>query len=167
MLITIVTGGSGSTNIQKELYKICPALSVNLLINGYDDGKSTGTLKKLFPNTLGISDFRKNQILEYKLRNGNNKIYFLLNYRFSNGIKNPHDYIINLINTILHDNDNIKLKDFLIYHTNYFFNLDITKNIIYDDFNFMNIIYCSLLNINNNDMIKVCNIIKNILNLKK
>ena len=77
MIITIISGGSGSTNIQKGLHEICPNLSINLLINGYDDGKSTGILRKLFPNTLGISDFRKNQLLEYELLHGNNNIYKL------------------------------------------------------------------------------------------
>ena len=62
----IISGGSGSTNIQKGLNEICPTIPINLLINGYDEGKSTGVLRNLFKNTSGISDFRKNQILEYK-----------------------------------------------------------------------------------------------------
>jgi len=70
MHITIISGGSGSANIQKGLYEICPNLPINLLINGYDDGKSTGVLRKLYLNTLGISDFRKNQLLEYQLLYG-------------------------------------------------------------------------------------------------
>ena len=121
MIITIITGGSGSTNIQTGLYKICPELSINLLINGYDDGKSTGILRKLFPNTLGISDFRKNQILEYKLLYGENSIYKLLNNRFTN--INPYNYVINLINNTDFDN-NDKLKNFLINNTKYFFELE-------------------------------------------
>jgi len=165
MIITIITGGSGSETLQTALYKINKDISLNLIINGYDDGKSTGILRNIFKDILGISDFRKNQILEYKLRHGNNKIYFLLNHRFSN---NTYNYIITLINDAFNDdnneNDNEKLKEFLIYHTNYFFSLK--KKIIFDDFNFMNIIYCSLLHQNNNDMIKVCNIIKEILKLK-
>ena len=165
MILTIICGGSGSETLQTELYKINKKISLNLIINGYDDGKSTGILRNIFKDILGISDFRKNQILEYKLRYGNNKIYSLLNHRFSNN-KDPYSYIINLINIVFNDNDNEELKDFLIYHTNYFFSLNITKQIKYQDFNFMNIIYCSLLDKNNNDMIKVCKIIKNILKLK-
>jgi len=75
MIITILTGGSGSENIQYDFYKINKKLSLNLIINGYDDGKSTGILRNTFKGILGISDFRKNQILEYKIRYGNNKIY--------------------------------------------------------------------------------------------
>ena len=83
IVITIITGGSGSSNIQEGLLKFCPDVNLNLVINGYDDGKSTGILRKNFPGSLGISDFRKNQLLEYKLRYGNNDIYKLLNLRFS------------------------------------------------------------------------------------
>ncbi len=161
MIISIITGGTGSENIQTALYNINKDISLNLIINGYDDGKSTGIIRKIFKNTLGISDFRKNQILEYKLRHKNNKIYYLLNHRFTNNT-DPYNYIINLIN----DNciDNKELKDFLISNTNYYFKL--IKNVVYENFNFMNIIYCSLLHKNNNNMITVCNIIKKILNLK-
>lgn len=163
MIITIITGGSGSTNIQKGLHEICPYLSVNLLINGYDDGKSTGVLRQLFPKTLGISDFRKNQILEYKLLYGSNSIYKLLNNRFTHD--NPYSYIIDLINSINFDNNKV-LKNFLLDNVKFFFETEQSKQIPYEDFSFMNIIYCSLLYKNNNDMEFVCNIIKNILNLK-
>ena len=163
MIITIITGGSGSTNIQTGLYEISPKLSINLLINGYDDGKSTGVLRKLFVNTLGISDFRKNQILEYKLLYGNNSIYKLLNNRFTQ--YDPYMYIVQLINNTNFIN-NTKLKNFLLENTIYFFETEQSTQIVYEDFSFMNIIYCSLLDKNNNDMELVCNIIKNNLGLK-
>jgi 2-phospho-L-lactate transferase/gluconeogenesis factor (CofD/UPF0052 family)/choline kinase len=162
MIITIITGGTGSTHLQKGLHQLLPTLPINLLINGYDDGKSTGVLRKLFPNTLGISDFRKNQILEYKLMYGDNETYQLLNNRFTSN--SPYNYIMNLIHCTQFDNDNIKY--FLLDNTNYFFGLQQSKNIEYDDFSFANIIYCALLNKNNNNMETVCNIIKNELNLK-
>jgi 2-phospho-L-lactate transferase/gluconeogenesis factor (CofD/UPF0052 family) len=165
MIITIITGGTGSENIQTELFNINKDISLNLIINGYDDGKSTGIIRNKFKNSLGISDFRKNQILEYKLRykNENEKIYYLLNHRFTNNT-NPYNYIINLIKDNCIDNE--KLKEFLICNTDYFFKLKLIENIKYEDFNFMNIIYCSLLHKNNNSIITVCNIIKKILNLK-
>lgn len=160
MIITLVCGGSGSENIQRGLYKICPNVQLNLLINGYDDGKSTGVLRKLFPNTLGISDFRKNQVLEYCLLNGKNKIYCLLNHRFTND--NPYHYLYNKI----YELDDVDFIDFFIFHLNYFFNLEQSKHIVYEDFSFMNIIYCSLLDQNEYSMTKTCEIIKNKLGLK-
>ena len=168
MNITIVTGGSGSLNIQESLYNLFPFITLNLIINGYDDGKSTGILRKLFPNSLGISDFRKNQLLEFKLKNGNNEIYKLLNLRFNIDNYKAKEYLINYINkSFLNYNNEIEnLKFFLLDNLNYFFNLEQSSNIIYDDFSFMNIIYCSLLHQNDNNMEIVCNIIKNKLNLK-
>ena len=171
MIITIITGGSGSTSIQEGLYKLCPYINLNLIINGYDDGKSTGVLRKYFPGSLGISDFRKNQLLEYKLRHGNNDIYKLLNNRF-NCNKDIKNFILNKINNtfnnlqnnILLDHDLV--REFLIDNCNNFFNLEQSSKIIYEDFSFMNIIYCSLLHQNNNNMELVCKIIKDKLNLQ-
>jgi choline kinase/2-phospho-L-lactate transferase/gluconeogenesis factor (CofD/UPF0052 family) len=163
MIITIITGGSGSANIQKGLHEISPKLSINLLINGYDDGKSTGVLRKIFPTTLGISDFRKNQILEYNLLYGNTSIYKLLNNRFTHC--EPFNYIVNLINnTDFYENED--LKNFLLDNVKYFFETEQSKQITYEDFSFMNIIYCSLLDKYNNDMEMVCDIIKKNLCLK-
>ncbi len=97
MILTIICGGSGSETLQTGLYKMNKNISLNLIINGYHDGKSTGILRNIFKDILGISDFRKNQILEYKLRYGNNKIYSLLNHRFSNNEDPLFNLIINIV----------------------------------------------------------------------
>ena len=57
--ICIFCGGRGSASIIKNFiaYK---NIELTLLINAYDNGKSTGELRKLIPNFLGPSDFRKN-----------------------------------------------------------------------------------------------------------
>jgi len=163
MIITLLSGGSGSENIQRGLYKINKNINLNIIINGYDDGKSTGILRKLFKNSLGISDFRKNQVLEYNLIYGDDDIYKILNNRFTikSGWHDSLDYLLKILNDI----ENINIRDFLITNTTYFFNLEESKEIIYEDFNFMNIIYCALLHQNDFNIIKVCNIIKNIFNL--
>lgn len=162
MHISLVTGGSGSENIQIGLFLLNPNIELNLIINGYDDGKSTGILRNLFPGSLGISDFRKNQLLEYKLRNGESEIYTLLNHRFT--VDNPYIYLFNKISNNTHIQHN--LKSFLIEQTNYFFSLDVSKDIIYEDFSFMNIVYCALLHKNDYNMEIVCKIIKKELQLK-
>jgi hypothetical protein len=159
MHISLVTGGSGSENIQIGLFLLNSNIELNLIINGYDDGKSTGILRNLFPGSLGISDFRKNQLLEYKLRNGENEIYTLLNHRFT--VDNPYIYLFNKISNIQHN-----LKSFLIDQTNYFFSLDVSNDIKYEDFSFMNIVYCALLHKNDYNMEIVCKIIKKELQLK-
>jgi choline kinase/2-phospho-L-lactate transferase/gluconeogenesis factor (CofD/UPF0052 family) len=169
MIITLISGGSGSENIQRGLYKINKNISINIIINGYDDGNSTGILRKLFRNTLGISDFRKNQVLEYNLIYGNNHIYKILNNRFTcaygeaaREAREAREYLLKLINDIEDDD----IRTFLITNTEYFFNLEESKQIIYEDFNYMNIIYCALLHQNDFNIITVCNIIKKLLGLK-
>ena len=165
MKITLITGGSGSENIQRGLYQINRHIGINIIINGYDDGKSTGILRRLFKNTLGISDFRKNQVLEYNLIYGNNDTYKLLTYRFTNTntLEKPSIHLLKLINELDIEDD---IRIFLIKNTKYFFALEQSSQIHYDDFNYMNLIYCALLHQYDSNMITVCNIIKKVFRLK-
>ena len=165
MKITLITGGSGSENIQRGLYQINRHIGIDIIINGYDDGKSTGVLRRLFKNTLGISDFRKNQVLEYNLIYGNNDTYKLLNHRFTitNTLEDPCSYLLKLINGLDIKED---IRGFFITNTEYFFALEQSTQIDYDDFNYMNLIYCALLHQYNSNMIAVCNIIKEVFGLK-
>jgi 2-phospho-L-lactate transferase/gluconeogenesis factor (CofD/UPF0052 family) len=57
--ITLFCGGSGSESIIKYFLNQ-KNVQLTLLINAYDDGKSTGALRKNIPGLLGPSDFRKN-----------------------------------------------------------------------------------------------------------
>ena len=57
--ISIFCGGSGSESIIKY-FSTKENVKLTLLVNAYDDGKSTGKLRKLIPGFLGPSDFRKN-----------------------------------------------------------------------------------------------------------
>lgn len=64
MNITVFSGGSGNTQILKALHEVDPFAKINVIVNAYDNGKSTGICRKI-TNTLGVSDIRKNQ---YKIR---------------------------------------------------------------------------------------------------
>ena len=57
--VIVFAGGSGTNSILKYLKKI-DLFEIKLLINGYDDGLSTGYLRSKIKNFLGPSDFRKN-----------------------------------------------------------------------------------------------------------
>jgi len=59
MRITIFGGGRGCTNIIKSLYSQTD-YSVTFIVNAYDNGKSTGRIRKFVPGLLGPSDIRKN-----------------------------------------------------------------------------------------------------------
>lgn len=53
----VVAGGTGSTNLQIGLHGA--GIEYELLVNAYDDGKSTGFVRRV-ANCLGPSDIRKN-----------------------------------------------------------------------------------------------------------
>jgi 2-phospho-L-lactate transferase/gluconeogenesis factor (CofD/UPF0052 family) len=57
--IVIFSGGRGSGVISKELLRD-PRIALTLAINGYDDGLSTGEIRRFLGEALGPSDFRKN-----------------------------------------------------------------------------------------------------------
>ncbi len=85
MKITLVAGGTGSQNMQKALVHFGKIpFTFSILINCYDNGKSTGWIRKFFEDRiLGPSDLRKNQLLRHLLIHGKTKLYQLLKQRFS------------------------------------------------------------------------------------
>lgn len=59
MNVVLFTGGSGNANLIRHI-KDLSYVNLSLLINGYDDGLSTGTIRNANQGMLGPSDFRKN-----------------------------------------------------------------------------------------------------------
>lgn len=57
--VVLFSGGSGTHSITEALRKH-PQIALKILINAYDDGHSTGRLRRLVPGMLGPSDVRKN-----------------------------------------------------------------------------------------------------------
>ncbi len=60
--IALFSGGRGAAGIARGLLRL-PDVDLSLLINGYDNGLSTGALRRYLPGMLGPSDFRKNLLL--------------------------------------------------------------------------------------------------------
>ncbi|MER6508932.1 2-phospho-L-lactate transferase CofD family protein [Nonomuraea sp. NPDC001636] len=60
--VALFGGGRGGAGIARALLRI-PGTSLSLLVNGYDNGLSTGALRRWLPGMLGPSDFRKNLLL--------------------------------------------------------------------------------------------------------
>lgn len=56
--VVIFSGGRGASAIINAFHAR-PDIELTVLVNGYDDGKSTGVIRSLFPDLLGPSDFRK------------------------------------------------------------------------------------------------------------
>lgn len=57
--VVLFTGGRGSGVLSHRLLAH-PQIDLVLAINGYDDGKSTGEVRRFLGDALGPSDFRKN-----------------------------------------------------------------------------------------------------------
>jgi 2-phospho-L-lactate transferase/gluconeogenesis factor (CofD/UPF0052 family) len=57
--VVVFSGGRGSSVLSKELITH-PGIGLTLAINGYDDGRSTGEVRRFLGDALGPSDFRKN-----------------------------------------------------------------------------------------------------------
>jgi 2-phospho-L-lactate transferase/gluconeogenesis factor (CofD/UPF0052 family) len=57
--VALFCGGRGSASIIRTLLTRSD-VRLSLIINGFDDGKSTGVVRHLVPGLLGPSDFRKN-----------------------------------------------------------------------------------------------------------
>src|SRR6201995_5080519 len=72
--IVLLCGGRGSATIIRALLRRTD-VELTLLVNGYDDGLSTGALRTFIPGMLGPSDFRKN--LSYLFANYSQAQYAL------------------------------------------------------------------------------------------
>ena len=103
--LTIFAGGSGNSALIKILSKI-KDINLKIIVNCYDDGKSTGKLRSFINGMLGPSDVRKNissllddnDLFEKKLK-------YIIDYRFKKIQKK------NIIKSIF--NNHTHLKDTL------------------------------------------------------
>lgn len=59
--VVLFSGGRGSEVLTRQLVAN-PAVELTIAINGYDDGASTGEVRRLLGDSLGPSDFRKNAL---------------------------------------------------------------------------------------------------------
>lgn len=83
--IVLFCGGRGSATIIRALLRRTD-VELALIVNGFDDGHSTGALRNFIPGMLGPSDFRKN--LSYLFGNYSQAQYALkslMEYRLPGG----------------------------------------------------------------------------------
>jgi 2-phospho-L-lactate transferase/gluconeogenesis factor (CofD/UPF0052 family) len=80
--ICLFSGGRGASTIISALVNI-EEIHLTVLLNAYDDGLSTGLLRKLVPGMLGPSDVRKTftTVLKSSNKRGNPLLASLLEYR--------------------------------------------------------------------------------------
>lgn len=69
--IVVFSGGTGSIAIQKGLSLLYrnDTYNLDIIINAYDNGKSTGACRRVFDNKiLGPSDLRKNHMTQFEIQ---------------------------------------------------------------------------------------------------
>lgn len=59
LCVAVFTGGRGSSSISNQLVGVA-GVKLQFIINGYDNGLSTGEIRRFLGDSLGPSDFRKN-----------------------------------------------------------------------------------------------------------
>ncbi len=80
--VVLFSGGRGTATITDALLKH-PQIALTLIVNAYDDGLSTGALRRYVPGMLGPSDVRKNLSRMIPASDRSlNALRFLLEYRF-------------------------------------------------------------------------------------
>lgn len=84
--VVVFSGGRGSSVLSRELIGRRD-VRLTLAINGYDDGRSTGEVRRFLGNSLGPSDFRKNaSLLARTLNRGDQALVDLLDVRLADGV---------------------------------------------------------------------------------
>ncbi len=83
--VVLFSGGRGSSVLSRQLINH-PAVKLTVAINGYDDGASTGEVRRFLGDSLGPSDYRKNAArLAAELNSCEPALIELLNLRFPVG----------------------------------------------------------------------------------
>lgn len=161
MKIVILSGGSGSENIQRGLYEKFQGIEgvdIKILINAYDNGKSTGVVRQVADgNILGPSDMRKNQCIIHNVIHGNTSLYKFLDKRVSDSPAGVENFIL----------ENLKSLGItsLIPAVKTYFSKPTAKNVDYTDFSVANIIYAGLAMLNGNSLRKAGSIMADILGI--
>ena len=132
--ILIFGGGTGSIALQKGFSQLFgnDKCKIDIVINAYDNGKSTGECRKVFNNKiLGPSDLRKNHMTQYYINYGKQisdtdseqaQIYKLFNLRLSADTKEEYydvayKAIVNILKNVVEKRVNylISLLDFFFF----------------------------------------------------
>ena len=144
--IVIFSGGRGSASLVSAIRSMNNIKSITSLINIYDDGKSSGEIRKIL-NMPGPSDIRKVQELYLDKSNKSYKLYKSL---FNKRINTDYSKFILSLDQYIYSHDqtlfgiNIYDKKINFYFKKYlktFKNIILNKKINTTDLSLMNIIY--------------------------
>lgn len=169
--IVVFSGGTGSIALQEGLSHIYgnELLNIDIVINAFDNGKSTGECRKVFHNQiLGPSDLRKNQITQFAIRYSNelkdktsvqSQLFSLFTLRIS---ADSYQKYYERSKKILSEADflNQNKRRYLISLLDFFFFEDTStgkfrekiREICYEDFSLSNIFYSACAALNHNSL---------------
>ena len=112
--IVIINGGRGASTIIPSLLEL-DNCSITSIVNAYDDGKSTGEIRRFF-SMLGPSDIRKVQELFLPFSNESTAYKDLFSFRYPDN--SLHDEVISELNFFVEKKTNklcnIKLNDEIV-----------------------------------------------------
>ena len=161
--ILILAGGTGSIALQNGIAEVIENkivarenLDIKVLVNAYDNGLSTGAVRKVFNGAiLGPSDVRKNHTTRLKIENPNSPWLKFLDIRFSISADKARSYCLSSIdslraNLLAEANESLTASfngetvdkiELLKEAVNFYFSATNSRKIDYDDFSIANIIY--------------------------
>lgn len=134
--ILVISGGSGNDALLKGIFHYYEKAKVKVLVNAYDDGKSTGICRTI-TNTLGVSDIRKNHYRMYCIKHQSDKnrgIDSFYKERFDLPSGSEPEFVIEKLYSW-------GLERFICYVKPFF---DFAKRFAFKDFSIANIIYAQM-----------------------
>jgi 2-phospho-L-lactate transferase/gluconeogenesis factor (CofD/UPF0052 family) len=177
MKILIIAGGTGSIALQTGLYNLLDknldGIDTKILVNAYDNGLSTGAVRKVLDGKiLGPSDVRKNQTTRLKLENPFSPWLAFLDIRFSEqalAARSFCQYELLKLQSIFTPEfvQANKLNFALVKEAiDTFFETPASLLIDYSDFSLANIVYAGFAKANGNSLRKAAAIMASILGIK-
>lgn len=142
MNIVILSGGTGNTAILQGIKKWYPKANVSIIVNAYDDGKSTGICRDIV-NTLGVSDVRKNHEKILRLTNPTSPYLELYSARYDLPKGKEEKFVLKKMKEI-EDKHKVKFANDFKTAVKAFFSEAMAEFYTFKDFNIMNIIYSAI-----------------------
>ena len=162
MKCTILTGGTGSVSLQEGLWEMYgKSLEICTLVNHYDNGKSTGAVRKVYGGKIGgPSDIRKNQLLRAYLEDSDIELCRFLQHRFTSAT--PREFVLS---QLLGSSINHRKAEIIRGAINHYFSQSLASQILYEDFAIGNIVYAGLAGQNGNSIQCAADIMKELLEI--
>jgi uncharacterized cofD-like protein/HAD superfamily hydrolase (TIGR01484 family) len=141
--VLIFSGGTGSIALQRGLHNAYgDALDVKVLINMYDNGLSTGVVRRVIGGKiLGPSDLRKNQMLSHQMRHAGSTLEKILEERFTTTSKEAHEYVRQQIAQV----EDVTKRMILMSAVDEYFSWPTALLVDYNDFAIANIVYAGIM----------------------